>query len=115
MPGKCLFSERWFENPSHKLWLERDSDKYKAKCRVYMKTFDMSNIGESALASHKKGKKLINLMETQLRSTTVDIRTILSNNISWSSTEVSFASGRAEENESVPGKNVKKKINNGRD
>ena len=85
MPGKCLFSERWFENPSYKLWLERDSDKYKAKCRVCVKTFDVSNMGESALASHEKGKKHINLMEKQQRSTTVDIRTILSNNISSAS------------------------------
>ena len=85
MPGKCLFSERWFENPSYKLWLERDSEKYKAKCRVCVKTFDVSNMGESALPSHEKGKKHINLMETQQRSKTVDIRTILSNNISSAS------------------------------
>ena len=76
MPGKCLFSERWFENLFYKLWLERNSDKYKAKCRVCMKTFDVSNMGESALASHEKGKKHINI---------VDIRTLLSNNISSAS------------------------------
>ena len=81
MTGKCLFSECWFENPSYKLWLEQDSDKYKAKCRVCIKTFDVSNMGELALASHEEGKKHINLMEMQQRSTTVDIRTILSHNI----------------------------------
>lgn len=35
--------------------------------------------------------------------------------LSWSSTEVSFASRRAEENESVPGKNMKEKVNNAGD
>lgn len=35
--------------------------------------------------------------------------------LSWSSTEVSFASRRAEENESVPGKNIKEKVNNAGD
>ena len=72
-----MFSEHWFENPSYKLWLERDRDKYKAKCKVCMKTFDVSNMGESALASHEKGKKHRNLMEKQAKSTTGDIRNLL--------------------------------------
>ena len=85
MPGKCLFNERWFENSSYKLWLERDTDKYKAKCKVCMKTFDVSNMGESALSSHEKGKKHINLMEKQRSGTTVDIRNLLTNSPSTAS------------------------------
>ena len=73
-----MFSEHWLENSSYKLWLERDRDKYKAKCKVCMKTFDVSNMGESALASHEKGKKHRNLMEKQAKSTTGDIRNLLS-------------------------------------
>ena len=64
MPGKCLFSEHWFENPSYKLWLERDNDKHKAKCGVCMKTFDLSNMGESALASHEKGRRTLILRKS---------------------------------------------------
>ena len=44
MPGKCLFSDRW---------LERVRDKYKAECKVCMKSFDVSNMGESVLTSHE--------------------------------------------------------------
>lgn len=79
MPGKCLFSDRWLENSSYKLWLERDADKFKAKCRVCMKAFDVSNMGESALKSHEKGKKHIHLIEKQQRNTTGDIRNLFSN------------------------------------
>ena len=91
MPGKCVFNERWFENSFLKLWLEHDTDKYKAKCKVCMKTFDVSKMGKSALASHEKGKKHINLMEKQRSSTTGDIRNLLSNS---SSTASQPATGR---------------------
>ena len=40
-------------------------DNFEAKCKVCLKAFDVSNMGESALKSHKKGKKHIYLMETQ--------------------------------------------------
>ena len=59
MPGKRLFSELWLESSSNKLWLERDMDKLEAKCKGYMKAFDVSNMGKSPLKSHVKGKKHI--------------------------------------------------------
>ena len=40
-------------------------DKFKAKCKVYIKAFDVSNMGESALKSHEMEKKHIYLMQTQ--------------------------------------------------
>ena len=79
MPGKCLFSDQWLENSSYKLWLEHDVDKFKAKRKVCMKAFDVSNMGELVLKSHEKGKKHIYLMETQRRNTTSNIRNLFSN------------------------------------
>ena len=64
MPGICSFSGRWPKNLK-KLWLERDMDKFEAKCKVCLKVFDVSNTGESALKSREKRKKHIYLMETQ--------------------------------------------------
>ena len=65
MPGKRLFSELWLESSSNKLWLERDMDKLEAKCKGYMKAFDVSNMGKSPLKSQVKGKKHIYLKEKQ--------------------------------------------------
>ena len=54
-------------------------DKFKAKCKVCMKAFDVSNMGESAFKSHEKGKKHIYLMQTQQRNSTGNIRNLFSN------------------------------------
>ena len=62
-----------------------DEDKYKAKCKVCMKTFNVSNMGELALTSHKKGKRHIHLIEKQQRNTTGDIRNLLSSSSSTAS------------------------------
>ena len=78
MPGKCLFSERWLENSSYRLWLQCDMDKFKAKGKVCMKVFDVSNMGDSALKSDEKGKKHIYPTEMHQRNTTSDIRNLFS-------------------------------------
>lgn len=54
MPGKCTFNEWWLENTLYKLWLERNIDKCRTKYKVCMKTFDVSNMGKSALVSHER-------------------------------------------------------------
>ena len=41
MPGRCSFSGRWLKNYAYKLWLERDMDKFEAKCKVCLKAFDV--------------------------------------------------------------------------
>ena len=65
MHGKCSFSDGWLKNSSYKLWLERDMDKFEAKCKICSKAFDVSNMGESALKSCEKGEKHIYLKEMQ--------------------------------------------------
>lgn len=57
MPGKCSFSDIWLVKDKYQLWLTKDTDPRRAKCKLCCKTFDISNMGEAALASHMKGKK----------------------------------------------------------
>ncbi|CAL9702284.1 unnamed protein product [Knipowitschia caucasica] len=57
MPGKCRFNNAWLFVEKYQSWLQKDSDSSHAKCKLCSKTFDISNMGESALTSHMKGKK----------------------------------------------------------
>ncbi|CAL9690709.1 unnamed protein product [Knipowitschia caucasica] len=57
MPGKCRFNNAWLFVEKYQSWLQKDSDSSHAKCKLCSKTCDISNMGESALASHMKGKK----------------------------------------------------------
>ena len=58
MPGKCTFSENWTSHVAYKDWILRDSSsQHKARCRLCQKSFDCSNMGESALKSHMGGRK----------------------------------------------------------
>lgn len=57
MPGKCTFNNLWLHVEKYKSWLVKVEDPGKAKCSVCSKTFDIANMGESALVSHAKGAK----------------------------------------------------------
>lgn len=57
MPGKCLFNVTWLSSEKYKNWLAADSDASRARCKLCKKSFDISNMGEAALASHAKGVK----------------------------------------------------------
>jgi len=46
MPGKCSFKDIWLEDTRIRDWLSRASDIHKARCRVCMKDFDISNMGK---------------------------------------------------------------------
>ena len=55
--GKCVFNQKWLENCEYSGWLKEDANKHIAKCSVCSKTFDISNMGEAAVRSHKDGAK----------------------------------------------------------
>ncbi|KAK9965393.1 hypothetical protein ABG768_004486, partial [Culter alburnus] len=56
--GKCKFSEGWLENPKYKAWLAKDLKwTKKAICKLCVKSFDISNMGEAAIVSHMLGQK----------------------------------------------------------
>ncbi|KAI7800010.1 hypothetical protein IRJ41_021141, partial [Triplophysa rosa] len=56
-PGKCRFNNAWLHSDKYNVWLERDHDPGRAKCRLCKKLFDISNMGEAALSSQAKGAK----------------------------------------------------------
>ena len=58
MPGVCKFSDRWLTVEQYSTWLAAvASDRTKARCKVCLTNFDISNMGETALRSHAKGEK----------------------------------------------------------
>ena len=66
--GKCIFNENWLQKDRYKHWLHRDSNNHKARCRLCSKSFDIGNMGESALVSHLKGIKHRQLEKSQTGS-----------------------------------------------
>ena len=63
--GKCIFIENWLQKDRYKHWLRHDSNNHKARCRLCSKSFDIGNMGESALVSHLKGIKHRQLEKSQ--------------------------------------------------
>ena len=60
MPGVCKFSEQWLSDDKYATWLAPcNGDVYKARCKVCLKNFDISNMGEAAIKSHAKGNQHI--------------------------------------------------------
>ena len=57
MPGNCRFRVDWMGQEEFKIWLHADSDPTKANCKVCKTTFDIANMGITALRSHSKGRK----------------------------------------------------------
>ena len=55
MPGKCKFNNDWL-GIKYKAWLCCVLGKrQKANCKICHKTFDIGNMGESAIGSHANG------------------------------------------------------------
>ena len=52
------FSDRWLSDSRFSDWLRKvEGNESSAKCSYCCKIFDISNMGESGLTSHMKGKK----------------------------------------------------------
>ena len=62
-PWKCRFNEQWTKKLEYSDRLEPGSNKYSARCRLCMKSFGISNMGEAALKSHNKGTKHLELLQ----------------------------------------------------
>ena len=66
MPSKvknsCRFNDNWLRDSLFKDWLRKDLEtSRKARCTLCSKNFDISNMGVSALLSHQKGSRHIQL------------------------------------------------------
>ena len=57
-PISARFNKDWLLKEQYKSWLTpQPQDNTKAKCKLCMKTFLLSNMGEVAIRSHASGKK----------------------------------------------------------
>ena len=59
MPGNCKFNDNWLVKAAYKSWLKRSSNVDKAFCTVCGKDFSISEMGESAVSTHAKGKNML--------------------------------------------------------
>ena len=51
------FNSNWLELDEFKPWLEKGINTKTARCSICRQSFDVSNMGKSAVVSHAKGKK----------------------------------------------------------
>ena len=66
------FNKEWMNKVEYKDWLlPEPSNNTKAKCRLCMRSFSLSNMGEPALKSHTEGKKHQNAVKTSGKNTSV--------------------------------------------
>ena len=66
------FNKEWMDKVEYRDWLlPEPSNNTKAKCRLCMRSFSLSNMGEQALKSHAQGKKYQNAVKTSGKNTSV--------------------------------------------
>ena len=66
------FNKEWMDKVEYKDWLlPKPSNNTKAKCRLCMRSFSLSNMGEPALKSHVQGKKHQDAVNTSGKNTSV--------------------------------------------
>ena len=59
MPRKSKFLDSWLKNPRYSSWIAPGKADTLVRCKWCCKDVDISNMDESALKSHMKGKKHI--------------------------------------------------------
>lgn len=62
MPGTCHFQTSWLNHPDYKSWIQAGKMSTYAYCHLCRKDIDIKTMGESALRSHAKGQKHIDLI-----------------------------------------------------
>jgi hypothetical protein len=67
----CKFRREWLDKREYREWLrEVPGDSSQARCGICKKTIDLSNMGQTALMSHMKGKKHKRDLALKLGTTT---------------------------------------------
>ena len=54
---KCTFNNDWLRIKEYESWLDKGPNRSVAYCKLCQQSFDVCNMGRSALNSHAKGKK----------------------------------------------------------
>ena len=66
------FNKEWIDKVEYRDWLlPEPSNNTKVKCRLCMRSFSLSSMGEPALKSHAQGKKHQNAVKTSGKNTSV--------------------------------------------
>ena len=66
------FNKEWMDKVEYKEWLlPEPSNNTKAKCRLCMRSFSLSNMGEPALKSRAQGMKHQNAVKMSRKNTSV--------------------------------------------
>ena len=60
---KCSFNDDWMRDDRFKQWLQKGPDIHSAKCSLCYTTFDIANMGKSAIESHSTGKKHLKALD----------------------------------------------------
>ncbi|GBM88592.1 hypothetical protein AVEN_197639-1 [Araneus ventricosus] len=69
MSNHTVFQDDWLSDPSFSSWLEKMPLNNKiAKCKLCVKTFDLSNMGRRAVSSHMNGIKHKKKVEASQKS-----------------------------------------------
>lgn len=72
MAGKCVFNDLWLTDEKYSSWLSKPGDRHQAYCKFCLKTLQMDKMGESALKSHIKGKKHLELAKARATSVCIN-------------------------------------------
>ena len=60
---QCHFLEIWLQEPEFAAWLQQTKDDSNWYCKLCRKLFDISNMGISAVKSHKQSKQHNQIMK----------------------------------------------------
>ena len=64
MPGGgCLFQTKWKSDPQFKDWIQETDNSHSAYCKLCKKNVDIKTMGRTALTSHMKGKKHLEIFK----------------------------------------------------
>ena len=72
--GACLFKDSWLKDDRFKHWLQKCSEKHKAKCRVCLSEFQVKDKGVGACIAHSNSV----LHKKNLKESGRDLKTMFS-------------------------------------
>ena len=110
MPGTCHFQTSWLNHPDYKSWIQAGKMSTYAYCHLCRKDIDIKTMGESALRSHAKGQKHIDLIGSQEKKV-CGINAFFKNSTSAKCAQSSLSASSTQVTRQSPGQsNLDKKV-----